>query len=143
MQSKPVLRLRLSWFLMGILAWFLIFGFVSECNAFHLEFLDDWDKTDKLLLAGYTLVWFIDWGQTRDIAMRPDEYYEDQMEALIGRHPSVQTVDVCLIGSYILNVFIANTLEGWWRKAFLGFFIYHHGEAAHGNYGIGLRINFS
>ena len=143
---KPKLEIRLSWLIIAAVLWFLIFSLAGKACAGGLldpEWLNDWDKTDRLLLAGYTLVWFIDWGQTRDIAKRPDEYEEQTAEYLIGKHPSTQTVDASLIGIYILNLFVANTLEGGWRKGYLTLFMLGHGYEANHNRSIGLRINFT
>ena len=102
--------------------------------------LDDWDAGDRLLLAGYTATWAIDLGQTREIAVN-DDYTEGN--AWLGKHPDRDTVEVYFVGMYLINTFVANTLTGWWRKAWLGLWIVEHGRCIVGNQRAGITLNFS
>lgn len=113
----------------------LLFLIPSVSHAF----MDDWDQYDKLLLAGYSATWFVDYGQTREIAVN-DSYYEKN--PILGRYPSQEDVNVYFVGSYLLNLFVADTLDGWWRKGYLAAWLLCHLDAALHNERAGLSINF-
>lgn len=105
----------------------------------HAFFLDDWDTGDRLLLAGYSTAWFLDWGQTREIAENQDFY---EKNTWLGRHPDQETANVYFIGMYALNLFVADTLEGWWRKVYLAGFALMHYQCVRGNSRLGIALNF-
>ena len=104
------------------------------------SFMDDWDQLDRLLLATYTTTWFIDWGQTREIAVN-DMYYETN--AFLGEHPSKDTVDIYFIGMYFMNLFIADNLGSDLRKAYLLLWTTVHYECVENNRKLGISMNFN
>jgi hypothetical protein len=60
----------------------------------------------------------IDWGQTRYIATHPDQFRENN--PLLGRHPSLLTVDVYFTTAIILIAVITWILPKQYRIWWLG-----------------------
>ena len=119
--------------------WHVLLLVLLSSSVCHAGWFDDWDTGDRLLLAGYSAAWFLDYGQTREIAVN-DDYTEGN--AWLGKHPSQDDVNAYFIGKYLFDVFIADTLDGWWRKGWLAYVFYVHADAAIGNKRIGLSVNF-
>ena len=95
---------------------------------------------ENFLLASSTLLLLVDWGQTRDIARRPEEYHETN--PLLGEHPSMKKVDT-YFASWILGNFMATKLlQGKWRKAWQHAINVVQVGAVANNYKIGLNVRF-
>jgi hypothetical protein len=107
--------------------------------------LDDWDKADRILLGVHGALWVADWGQTRDIARQPDKYYETN--PILGKHPTVQEVDLYFISVGILGAFIADQvgerIGSVPRKLLLVVWIIDQAGSVSNNHKIGLKINFN
>jgi len=101
---------------------------------------DPWTKNQVLLQGATSTLNVIDWGQTLDIADRPDKYYETN--PILGEHPSRAEVNkyfACLMGTQIL---ITHLLPSKYRKYWLSLNIAVSGYYVHNNYRIGLRVNY-
>ena len=63
---------------------------------------DAWNTTDKTLLVAVEASYYLDFRQTREIALNPLRYYETNQ--LLGRHPSIGRVNnyflATAIGTY-------------------------------------------
>jgi len=110
------------------------------CLPIPVQTADKWTKTELGLQALSTSLQIIDWGQTLDIAEKPDRYRE--INPLIGEHPSRGRVNTYFAVSVLSNIFIAHLLPSLWRRVWLGSRIMISGYLVNGNYGIGLRVNF-
>lgn len=100
----------------------------------------EFDATDKWLLAASTMALAADWSQTRYIAKHPDKFSEKN--PILGKHPSTQRVDVYFAASIAANYFIANALPSAYRKTWLtGVTVFELGFVRH-NYSIGIRSHF-
>lgn len=130
----------------------LLFTSVSHAgNLFDPKWMDDWDTADRLLLATYSGFWFIDYGQTRTIALNPERWHEKNR--ILGPHPSVGSVNAYFLGYYVFNLYVSNHLGeiqpalgfDWGsilRKAYLAAFIYEHARCAKQNKDLGISISF-
>jgi len=114
----------------------------SDCFAF-----DDWSKLDVAFETAYVIVTVIDWGQTLDIAKRPNQYSE--INPFLGKHPSVDLVNtfipISIAGHILISALIPNDCEIFsmkcrtlWQSVTLGAESY----MVVNNFNIGLRMNF-
>ena len=101
---------------------------------------DPWDTTDKVLGAAALTTWIIDWGQTRDIAKRPNEFRE--LNVFLGEHPSVSKVDNYFVAVGIGGYLFANWLSSENRKTFLSVFTTIELINVGRNHGLGINIAF-
>jgi hypothetical protein len=83
-----------------------------------VAFAEEWNNTDKLLVAGVEASLAIDWWQTRRIAASNGGYYETN--AILGRHPSGAEVNRYFIASMALIPLAADLLPPTYRRALLG-----------------------
>lgn len=95
------------------------------------QFLHDWSTLDKTLLATSTAANVVDWGQTRTIAMNPDQWRE--RNPLLGEHPSVGRVNNYFIARLILAPVLAHYLPEYrtiilslWLATGVGYSGYNH-----------------
>ena len=94
-----------------------------------------------MLLQGVaTTLNVIDWGQTLDIAEKPDEYSE--INPILGKHPSRAEVNRYMACSMTLRLLIAHVLPSKYRNYWLGASIMVTGYLVGHNYHLGLRANF-
>ena len=101
---------------------------------------ESWDTTDKILGTTALAVMVIDWGQTRYIAQHPGVYYE--RNPLLGRHPSVQGVDLYFASMIVGSALFANYLSSENRKLFLGTVTAIGISVTAHNRSIGIKIAF-
>ena len=101
---------------------------------------DKWRKGEIGLQALSTSLQIIDWGQTLDIADKPDRYWE--LNPIVGKHPSRGRVNTYFALSIVSNIVTSHFLPSDWRYAWLTSRIVISGYFVNNNYGIGLRVNF-
>lgn len=82
----------------------------------------------------------IDWGQTLDIADKPDEFRE--VNPILGEHPSKGRVNTYFALASLAKLGITHILPSKYRKWWLGFNIAVSGYCVGNNYHIGARVNF-
>ena len=107
-------------------------------GAAHADF-DSWSTTDKSLFAAHTALTIADWGQTRDITRRPDEYHETNM--FLGQHPSKQKVDLFFVASLVGTYYLFDYSKNYRTEILLGFTAGRLAAVKH-NADIGLRVRF-
>ncbi len=98
------------------------------------------NRHDKDLLLLSTVLLAIDWGQTRDIVARPDEFYETN--PFLGPHPPRSRVDAYFAGWILANCAVTRLLEGDLRKAWLWSINTIQLGVVQNNVNIGLKVNF-
>jgi|FreactcultuFSWF8_1027224.scaffolds.fasta_scaffold07953_2 hypothetical protein len=103
-------------------------------------FADSWDNTDKALFVTSESLLFADWLQTRKIAESPDQYSEKN--AILGASPSLSKTNLYFSASMLGNYFIADYLDGYWRKAFLTGVIGLEVYVVNHNTNIGIKVAF-
>jgi hypothetical protein len=143
---------RWEWALIGfLLALVLGMATIGECRADGLlnpKWMEDWDIADRLLLAGYTAAWFIDWGQTRFVADNPEGWYETNPH--LGPHPDKDTVNLYFLASYGTALFLSNQVgeirKPWgsiFRKGILLGLALNHYKAVEDNIDNDIPVKFS
>ena len=105
-------------------------------------FADEWSDADTKREAVYLSIHTIDWLQTRTIAKEnwPDGRFERNQ--ILGKHPSVQTLDIHYAITSFGHYYIATLLPTEWRKAWQYIAIGDAGSAIINNYSLGVRIKF-
>jgi hypothetical protein len=103
---------------------------------------DTWSTGDTYREATFQVLNIIDWGQTRYIAQHPDQFYESESAWIIGKHPSVETVDTFMLVSAILHPLVAYYLPSSWRSAFQYISIGGKLNNTIGNASIGIKVSF-
>ena len=76
-----------------------------NCHAEEVKLYKSWTTTEIVQEVVWQGLHVVDWGQTRDIAKRPDEYYEKN--TWLGEHPSVDEVNQYMIISAVLHLGIS------------------------------------
>lgn len=100
----------------------------------------DWKETDTERQLVYLILHAVDWGQTRNIAKNPDDYYE--FNPLLGRHPSAKRVDSYMLVSGLTHTAISYVLPSDWRHAFQRVTLSVKAGFVQHNFSIGLRIDY-
>lgn len=95
----------------------------------------DWQRE-----AVYQVLHVVDWGQTLDIAARPDEYRE--LNPLIGTHPSRGDVNRYFAITALVHLGITRALPRRYRSAWQYVTIGVQAGNTWRNARIGLRLNF-
>lgn len=113
----------------------LVLMLIAGCAHF-----DPWTKEQIVIQGVVTGLNVIDWGQTLDIAGKPDKYCE--INPIIGEHPSKGRVNCYFATSIIVKILITYVIPSKYRKYWLGCNIAMSGYLVHKNYRIGLRINY-
>ena len=117
------------------LAFLMIFLFSSPSFA-----QDPWSTQDYVLEATWLTLHMIDHGQTLDIAKNPRGHYE--INPFLGKHPSVENVNVWMGAGYIIHPVITHFLPKKYRPYWQMFTIGVTGSMVFYNYQVGLKINF-
>lgn len=115
---------------------------LTQVGTAHTDGIGKWTKDQQYMWGAYTLVWALDFGQTRDIAKRPDEYREKYAEAWLGRHPSVGRVNNMLVLEYVATYVASTQLESGCRTALLLALIVFHGTMVGNNNAVGLKVDW-
>lgn len=101
---------------------------------------DKWSKQDVALESVYLALHLIDWGQTRDIALQPERFYE--MNPILGKHPSINDVNIWFLMTGFLHPIITHILPENWRPVWQGVSIFTSGGLVLNNFSIGLKMNY-
>ena len=101
---------------------------------------DPWTKEQIILQGVASGLNIIDWGQTLDIADKPEYYYE--INPALGEHPSRAKVNRYFVCSIGLKILITHVLPTEYRNYWLGGNIMISGYLINHNYRVELRINF-
>lgn len=118
-----------------LLASVLSFWSFSPANA-----ADSWSKQDIVLEVTYQALLAIDWGQSRQIARNPEQYYE--YNPLLGRHPSTTWVNTYFAASALLHLGVTHYLPKKCRPYFQGFTIGVETTSVVNNFSVGLRLSW-
>jgi hypothetical protein len=102
----------------------------------------DWSKTDQQMFVASSIAITADWATTRGAARSnwPNGTYEKNY--VMGRYPSVRTVDAYFVAMLITNYIIADQLPEQYRGLYFTVRTVTHGSAALGNIELGWRMNF-
>lgn len=101
---------------------------------------DEWTDDDTAREAAYLMLHTIDWGQTRYIATHPKDMSE--VNPILGKHPSVSSVDEYFLTTAILHAGIAYSLPAEWRKRFQYISIGFEAVGTTWNFMGGVQISF-
>lgn len=83
----------------------------------------------------------MDWGQTRHIASRPQQY-EEVENPFLGRHPSMGKVNAWFIGSLAVNNGIMVALPKKYRPWYAGVVTAYETRLVIRNNSIGIKVDF-
>jgi len=111
---------------------------VFACTAHADE--GTWNTTDKALLAAVETSYYIDYRQTRQIALNPRRYYEHNQ--IMGEHPSVGRVNNYFLASAIGTYLLADILPDRYRRLFLAGALTVEVVTVVHNHKVGLRYSF-
>jgi hypothetical protein len=102
----------------------------------------DWSKSDQQMFVASSIAITADWMTTRWAADNnwPNGTWEKNY--VMGRHPSVDTVDTYFVVMLISNYIIADALPERYRSFYFTFRTVTHGSAALGNVELGWRMRF-
>lgn len=114
--------------------WILVCLLLCGCAT------DPWTRNQKIMYGASLGLKAIDYGQTLDIASKPEEY--DEINPMIGEHPSRGRVTSYFIGSTIVHTLISHVLPTKYRTTWLLSSIVVSAYLVNHNYSIGLRVNF-
>lgn len=111
---------------------------LAACSSTALA--SDWKEADTDRQIAYLILHAVDWGQTRNIARNPNDYYE--FNPLLGEHPSVKRVDSYMLVSALTHTAISYVLPPKWREAFQQVTLSVKSGLVNHNFSIGLRIDY-
>jgi len=118
----------------------IIFLILIACPAYaEWKFADQWTKTDTALESMYAGLTIVDWGQTRNM-IKEGGYHE--INPLLGRHPSLDEVDILIPAAIVAHGLISMALPPKYRIYWQAVFIGIEGFTVLSNYNIGLRLDF-
>lgn len=100
-----------------------------------------WDTEKRTAFVASNIAIAADWGTTLNLTERYDEGYYEKNN-ILGRTPSRGDVNNYFVAITILNYSMARYMQDPWDKWSLYFTTITHGEAAVGNIGIGLKVDF-
>ena len=111
----------------------LLIAFASSAQA-------EWTKRQRDLELTYQILHFVDWRQTRHLSGNPDDYYE--VNPIMGRHPSKQTVDAYFAASSLAHVGISamlpDEIRDYWQMVTIGI----KTAVVGWNFSIGIKMEF-
>lgn len=119
--------------------------FALAFNLGEAKAADTTWQPHQYALAAATLAFHIaDWGQTRHIAVEPENYYEKGLitRDVIGRNPDPQAVDLYMFGTGALFLATAHYMPTY-RTAILAIWGSTRAHVVINNHQIGLRIGGS
>jgi hypothetical protein len=102
----------------------------------------DWTTTDQNLFIASSVAITADWATTRWAARNnwPNNTHENN--PILGRRPTVSTVDSYFVFLLISNYAIAQAVPQEYRGMYLTFRTVTHGSAVQGNVELGWRVKF-
>uniref|UniRef100_A0A6M3L9F7 Uncharacterized protein n=1 Tax=viral metagenome TaxID=1070528 RepID=A0A6M3L9F7_9ZZZZ len=95
---------------------------------------------DILREIAWQAVHAIDYGQTLEIARQPNKYHE--LNPIMGKHPSVGTVNTYMIASAVLHPVISYLLPSKYRATWQYISIIVSSGCVINNYHIGLGVRY-
>lgn len=90
----------------------LILAFSLPAHA-EYKFAENWSKTDTATESVFMLITSLDWAQTRwmvDQGWKWDGHYHHEMNPFLGKHPSMDKVNVLIPAAIIGHALVAMTL---------------------------------
>jgi len=111
----------------------ILFFFGSQVRA-----ADKWSTRDYALEIAKGVVHAIDWRQTR---WATQNGYEE-MNPVIGRHPSTERVDAYFLGTQILHPIITHYLPSRWRPIWQSFSLGFNCATVGHNIRVGIGIRW-
>ena len=120
----------------------LILGLIILLLPNNASSFDEWSSQDIALEAVSMGLIAIDWGQTRDIALRKRGEFRETQNIFLARHPSEGAVNAYFISYLILHPVITHVLPKKCRPWFQGITIGIETQADIHNYSIGLNLRF-
>jgi hypothetical protein len=118
----------------------LILIIILLCLPVGAQAADPWDKQDIALEVLWQCLHAVDWGQTLDIASRPERYRE--INPLIGEHPSRARVNAYMGLSTLTHIGITHLLPKSYRPYWQMITIGISGTLIIHNFNIGLQVRF-
>ena len=115
--------------------WITVLLMWAGLSAQAREFTED---ENKMFIASQVLT-VADWMQTRDIARRTDDFHETN--PLLGRYPSMGTVNTYFVASLVGNYYFTNYLDEH-RMVWLKIHNISRGATVINNASIGLKMSF-
>ena len=100
---------------------------------------DKWTKQDFTIQGVYYLLKWIDWRQTRYIAKNPRYWHE--VNPILGKHPSVSTVDKYFLITTVLHTAITHYLPKKYRIWWQGITIAGSGAFVGWNFSVGIKMD--
>ena len=100
---------------------------------------DEWTDEDTIAEAAYLALHVIDWGQTRNMALR-DGYYEHN--PALGIKPHSDRVNLHFAAGAVLHPLVARALPRPWREGWFTLSIIVEAGIVAGNHRIGLKVDF-
>ncbi len=101
---------------------------------------DQWSARDKYLETTFLAIDLMDWGLTRDVAVRDKEYHE--YNPILGKHPSLDQVNAYFLATAMAHVGIVHFLPKEYRPWFQLLTIGASGYCVANNFSLGLRLRF-
>lgn len=120
-----------------MIKYFIIISLFFSSSAFAA---DPWSKGDIWREVAWQVLHVVDWGQTLNIADRPDKYHE--INPIIGEHPSRERVNIVMGTTTVLHVAITHYLPKEWRPYWQYLSIGVSGALVIHNLSIGLNMHF-
>jgi len=101
---------------------------------------ESWTSADTNRELVYASFHVMDWAQTRNISRNPDKWYETN--ALLGRHPSTDKVDLYFLLTWVGHYLVADNLSPRNRKLFQNVTILLEAGYVTHNLSLGVNIKF-
>ena len=131
------MRLILKTWIMGLVIFKLMNPSVALADEVWFTPFSWYDYALETTFIGVTSM---DWSQTQQIATHPHEYYETNF--ILGRHPSLNTVNIYFPSAMALHALVAYALPKPWREVWQTMWIGVETYTVYTNETIGLRIKF-
>ena len=131
------MRLILKTWIMGLVIFKLMNPSIALADEVWFTPFSWYDYALETTFIGVTSM---DWSQTQQIAAHPQEYYETNF--ILGRHPSLNTVNIYFPSAMALHALVAYALPKPWREVWQTMWIGVETYTVYTNASIGLRIKF-
>ena len=101
---------------------------------------DDWTSADTVAQGAVTALLIADWGQTRYIALNPQDWHEKN--SLLGEHPSSGKVNdyfaAAIVGHAAISYLLPKDLRHGWQYVWIGI----EANTVQNNRSLGIRMQF-
>ncbi len=102
----------------------------------------EWSDTEKKLYIASQLAIIADWSTTRNAARNNYPNGTSESNIILGRHPSVDKIDLYCIGLLLTNHLIADALPKESRTFYFTVRTVAHGAASLHNVQVGWKMKF-